>query len=288
MDIILYGDNTYKIYEGEIDNGVYEGYGIEYCPLIKDMIIYKGYFSNNYFIDINDFNDFNELIFESKPKLNILLLSKGDQPGKSTLISKITNTEYIDQTTLEVYYYFFVYEYDGNKYKIKIFDTPTRDRFIHMSLDKIQISSIIIYIIDLDKESLIKEEFIKDIRERKNDVDIYVVGNKLDKIEEKDITKQCLENIRNQASQLIKQNKINKYFETSGLTGEGIDNLLRHLKIDSSIFIDKIQKKKYDILKSEGKINKNNLNLKKNSNIKKKLKELEKLKKLNGLFKYLF
>ena len=217
MDIILYGDNTYKIYEGGINNGVYEGYGIEYCPFVKDMIIYNGYFSNNYFIDNNDFN---ELISKSNPKLNILLLSKGDQPGKSTLISKITNTEYIDCTTKSLDKFLLKYEYNEKNYKINIFDSPTSERFINISLINIKISDIIIYTIDLDQKSLIKEDFIDRIIEEKSDVVIYVVGNKLDKIEEKDITKLCLENIRNQASELIKENKIHKYFETSGLTGE--------------------------------------------------------------------
>ena len=63
--MIVKENNTNKIYEGEIYNGAYEGYGIEYCPLVKDMIIYKGYFSNNYYIDNNDFN---KLISYSKKK----------------------------------------------------------------------------------------------------------------------------------------------------------------------------------------------------------------------------
>jgi hypothetical protein len=132
MNIILYGDNTYRIYEGGIKNGVYDGYGIEYCPLVKDMITYKGYFSNNYFIDNNGFDD--ELISKSKPILNILLLSKGDRPGKSTLLSKITNTEYFDYTTQSSDYKLFEYEYNGKKYKTKIFDSPTAERFIHIGL----------------------------------------------------------------------------------------------------------------------------------------------------------
>ncbi len=49
-DVVLYNDNTFKIYEGEMINGTYEGYGIEYYPLVKDMVMYKGYFSNNNFI----------------------------------------------------------------------------------------------------------------------------------------------------------------------------------------------------------------------------------------------
>ena len=52
------------------------------------------------------------------------------------------------------------------------------------------------------------------------------------------MTMQCIEKFRNQASELIKKNKIDKCFETSGLTGDGVDNLMRHLKIDSSMIIE--------------------------------------------------
>ena len=43
---ILYNDGD-KIYEGEIHNGLYEGEGIEYCPILKDRINYRGKFKNN-------------------------------------------------------------------------------------------------------------------------------------------------------------------------------------------------------------------------------------------------
>ena len=40
-NIIIYDNYTNKIYEGEIHNGLYEGKGIEYCLLKKDIIISK-------------------------------------------------------------------------------------------------------------------------------------------------------------------------------------------------------------------------------------------------------
>jgi len=57
----------------------------------------------------------------------------------------------------------------------------------------------------------------------------------IDKIEEKDMTKQHLEKFRSQASKLIEEKKIYKYFEVSALTGEGVENLIRHLEIDASM-----------------------------------------------------
>ena len=41
-----YNPSGNKIYEGEIHDGNYEGKGIEYCPLMKDKILFKGDFKN--------------------------------------------------------------------------------------------------------------------------------------------------------------------------------------------------------------------------------------------------
>ena len=228
--IILYNDNTFKIYEGEMNNGYYNGNGIEYCPLVKDLVLFDGYFSNNYYISPNAKSPNNIC--------QILVLTKGDQAGKSLLIAKISNTKY-DNVTTNFDMKIFDYEYNEREYKTMIFDTATSERYNYINNGYIKRADIIIYMIDLYKESLIEDYFVKGIKRKKEDVLIYIVGNKLDKVEEKDITKQCLEKFRNQASELIEQKLINKCFETSCKTGEGVDNLIRHLKIDSSIIIDK-------------------------------------------------
>ena len=43
-NIIIYDNDGNKIYEGEMHNGLYEGEGIEYCPLLEDKILFKGKF----------------------------------------------------------------------------------------------------------------------------------------------------------------------------------------------------------------------------------------------------
>ena len=50
---IIYNDNICKLYEGNMYKGIYEGYGIEYCPFVENRIIYNGYFKNNYFLKKN-------------------------------------------------------------------------------------------------------------------------------------------------------------------------------------------------------------------------------------------
>ena len=48
-----------------------------------------------------------------------------------------------------------------------------------------------------------------------------------------------IENYRKEAKKLIDKGIINKYFEVSAKTNEGIDIFLKHLKIDSTIMMDK-------------------------------------------------
>jgi len=92
-NIIIYDNNTNKIYEGEIHNGNYEGKGIEYCPLIKDKVLFKGNFKNNLYI-IPDF-EIKELKGQLLKKASkITLLSIGDIPGKTCLVNGLMGNEF--------------------------------------------------------------------------------------------------------------------------------------------------------------------------------------------------
>ena len=51
--------------------------------------------------------------------------------------------------------------------------------------------------------------------------------------------KKNIEKYKLQAKKLIDRGRINKYFELSAKTGEGIDLFQKHLIIDSTIMIDK-------------------------------------------------
>ena len=68
-----------------------------------------------------------------------------------------------------------------------------------------------------------------------------------------EVAKKNIEKYRLQAKKLIDRGKINKYFELSAKTGEGIYLFQKHLIIDSTIMIDK---KLFDPL--NGPINDNN------------------------------
>ena len=104
-----------------------------------------------------------------------------------------------------------------------------------ITFHQIKFSKIIIYLFDLSRDDDISEEFINEIKKDKNfnkNV-IYLVGNKLD------VSSNNIEKYRNLAKKLIDRGKINKYFELSAKSKEGIDFFLKHLQIDSAILIDK-------------------------------------------------
>ena len=99
------------------------------------------------------------------------------------------------------------------------------------------------------------------------------------------MTKQILEKFRNQASDLIKQNKINQCFETSALTGEGVDNLRKYLKLVSTMIFEE-KKMVGDLQKTKGKINEDDkLNIK--DKLTKKFLDNHDEYKLNKLKKFI-
>ena len=126
--------------------GIFEGQGIEYCPLVKDIILYKGYFSNNYLL----------LTLKSKmckKKCNIIVMSPGYQSGKSKLISEITKREYRDITTSGIEIINYQFEYINSKNEIVIYDTPTNERsFYSSSLRYLEKMDIIIYVVDIQEQ----------------------------------------------------------------------------------------------------------------------------------------
>ena len=62
---------------------------------------------------------------------------------------------------------------------------------------------------------------------------IYVVGNKLD------LGRDNVDKYRKYIKKLIDNEKVNKYFEVSVKTNEGIDILRKNIQIDSAIFLNK-------------------------------------------------
>jgi len=243
-DTTLYNDLGFKVYDGKIYNGGYKNKG-------KVTINDKTEMSNiNY--------NYNEIF--------LLFLSRGDS-GKTCLIMRILNMEFIDTfPSIGIRIFDYQYQYNNNQYYMKLIDTSGTENIKSISFSNIIFSNIIIYLFDLSKDDDISEQFINGIK-KKFDLDkkvIYLVGNKLD------ITNKNIGKYRKQAKKLIDRGKINKYFEISAKTNEGIDIFLNHLKIDCTIMID---------TKRSDPLNENESEL-----LKKKIKRNNELK--YNLFKY--
>ena len=110
------------------------------------------------------------------------------------------------------------------------------DRVFHYYSRNINLSKIIIYVVDLNEYKEIPEQFFKYMENNisKNEKKlIYVVGNKLD------LGRDNVDKYRKYIKKLIDNEKVNKYFEVSVKTNEGIDILRKNIQIDSAIFLNK-------------------------------------------------
>lgn len=222
-NITIYADNMNKVYKGEISNGAYEGEGIEYSPLVKNMIIYKGKFSKNYYIASE-----NECQRKSNP-INISVYYKQNELDAKNLINRFLGKEIKTIVEDKEKEFSFKYEYNKINYNINFIQ--------HEEIEEMDNSNIIFYLFDLNNEGQIDENELNEIKKtNKKNALVYLIGNYLELIEKEDITKECLEVYRSQAIKLISGKKAYKYFEISIENGNGFDNLKRNTEIDSALF----------------------------------------------------
>ena len=234
-----YDPKKKEIFNGKITN--------EISMDFKDMILYNDLgniiydskiYNSGYFMEEKKDNK-NDLKNEiKKKKSNVTFLSCNSIPGKTCLLNRISGCDFNENTlaTIGTDSILLNYEFNQNEYKLKLFDTAGAERFKSIGLKSVKISDIIIYLFDLSKDDDIKEDFIDSIKENYNNKEklIYLIGNKLDLYESQKNIEKC----RLIAKNLIDRGRINKYFELSAKTYEGVDFFLKYLKIDSAVLID--------------------------------------------------
>ena len=264
-------NNNYLFYEGNFENGEISGKGIKYY--INGSIKVEGEFTNlllfnGKYYDIYKnllfegeitpeiisskkiilYNDKGENIYNDKTfnysenyfgkeerNLNSILLSYKCIPGKTCLFERLTDNRFINSlATIGIDSKFIKYEYLTDLYKMRIWDTSGAERYRAITYSCFNKIDIFIIVFDLSEE--IKDinyliEEIKKIKKNRNTYLIYLVGNKLDISNE-----YLLEESGRISNDLIKNNIIDKYFEVSAKTGEGIDNFFNTLKIDGANF----------------------------------------------------
>ena len=104
---------------------------------------------------------------------------------------------------------------------------------------------MVIYLFDISKRNgEISLDFINRMREEKENIRIYIVGNKLDLLNEEEnmelINKEYFERFRSKAVEAMNKNLIDKYFEISVQTGKGIEKLMNSIKMDYLIYLSSL------------------------------------------------
>ena len=227
-NIIIYDDNTNKIFEGNIKNGKYEGPGKEYFNLINDKILYEGTFKNNYFIEQN-------LDYYETKRIKILVTSYQRGYHSCEFVEKLITGKvgsFSGYTEGEKIYNF---EYNCRQFssEMNFFDDLYKLKARYNFFNKGKNIKIFIFVVDISlDEKSIDEPYIYDSLKSINPgTIIYLIVKGIDQCEDKG----KFLNFRNQARTLIIKNIITKYFELSLSTGEGFENLKKNLIIDSAL-----------------------------------------------------
>jgi len=167
-----------------------------------------------------------------------------DVPGKTTLIERILGIEFHEAilTTIGCEKMAYFFENYHKKYKLIFLDTAGQERFKSIAFDYSKVANIVIYLFDLsDTYNEISLNFINEIRENITNAKIYIVGNKLDLLHEKEkcdiINEEYFERFRSKIIEVMNKNLVDKYFEVSAKTMEGVDKMMNYIKLDSLIHL---------------------------------------------------
>ena len=216
-NIKIYNDYTYIMYILEKKDEIYDIINLEYNP--------------NYFMSEKLTKNFSTKIF---------FLSFYSSSGKTALIERIINNTFKEEIlpTLGFEYYNYNFEKNGHLFNVSFFDLNGQELTRETAVILSKGTNFIIFTINVYDEREIDEHYIDRIRGIMNKESniIYLVGNKIIN-EYNDLNFE--NNNKNKAKELLKNKKIDKYFEVNSKTGEGIENLKMNINFDIIAFSDK-------------------------------------------------
>ena len=191
------------------------------------------------------------LNMDKKEYIYKILLLGDSQVGKSCIL-----TRYIDNSFKENHLSTFGLDYkmkdvqldDGKNVKVQIWDTAGQDRFRSVTRNYFKGANGIILIYDITFKETFENvrNWIKQIKEEVSEkVCIILVGNKIDKGEERVITKEEGEKMANEYNL--------KFFECSAKTGDNIDKIFKEVVTKTVENFSKVDKKDSKKLKNQNK-----------------------------------
>ena len=190
---------------------------------------------------------------ESDLVYKILLLGDSEV-GKSCFLMRYSDNVFVDNyiTTIGLDYKLKHVQLDsGETIKVQLWDTAGQDRYRTIAKNYYKGSQGILLLYDITKLNSFENirEWIKDIREEVHEkAIIFLIGNKIDKTEERVISTE-------QGEKLAQEYGL-PFFEASAKSGENVDAIFKALyKKISEVYID-IKKEKGDKLIAGNKIRK--------------------------------
>ena len=164
-----------------------------------------------------------------KFKFKITIVGDG-AVGKTSLIQKFTNDNFITEYIKTIGAQFSVYnkKIENDKIKLLLWDIAGQDdfNFLRPSFFKNSVAAIIVYSLeenDLGEESLTHiQNWSKDIKKYCGNVPVVIFGNKVDLIDEENLDKSGI-------LEFIKENNYLGYYVTSAKTGKGVTNAFNEI-----------------------------------------------------------
>ena len=148
--------------------------------------------------------------------------------GKTSIVNAYSKNQFSYNTVLTTGIVSFMKQkqFDNKEYKFKIFDTAGQERYKSLSNTTIQIADGFLMVFAVDNKNSFNKivdwiNFIEDNVNLEEKV-LYLIGNKIDvKTEVRQVTKEEAEEFAN--------SKNAKYFETSALKNEGINEAFEEI-----------------------------------------------------------
>ena len=259
FDVIYYYPNGNDIlYKGKIMDDIF--YSCEKTIIYNDSgeIIYEGLIKNinslEYLSEEDYFNYLNNIIlsrenyliksFSINRKPGKLISSiafiSDNYSGKTSLIERIINDKFIDTPLMgRLGTDFIIYNFilGENKYNLTLcYSHCYQDKFYYINFNILKKSIIIVYTIDSSIENDINENYIyklyEDFKQNKK-ILFYIVITKIDNKIDSLVLK-----FRKIAKKLILEGFLDRYFEVSSKTGEGIKSFINCLKYDCAFLLN--------------------------------------------------